>query len=650
MHEDRQGLRREPDRIRAVRGNGTTRTDDEQGLIESLLSMWPEPMWILDGDGRIVAAGDAVRRQLGWSPAALRGRHIAEALVDPADRDRLPPRVLGTGGGVIGAESRSEVRMRRRDGSAVVGEFLVGDLQGRDAVRRVAVLRPDREAQERELFEVIFRNAPDIISIIDRSRGQLLVNDAAERLLGHNLHRLEDNAGMVHPEDLPRVRVDLPPRADGFGGPVRYRAQTSRGDWRWLESTSSDLRDRRPVGGILVFTRDVTAEVRAGERLAASRARLFALVTGVHAGILVQDEDGQVVIANAALMEMFSLDGEPGGIEGSQAIDVMHSLSGAFTTPEDFLHAVRESVAARTPGVTRWPLSLGTTVELEAIPINGDAGSDMGYMWAFRDVTDRVAAEDHRRRMEEMERDARAALEEQNARLNQLDHMRTQMIATVSHEFRTPLTPIASHVELLLDPSGDPLSADQRESVEAIERNVTRLRRLVDDLLIVRRVEQGLLDIRPAPVDIASLVTAQAAQFAPYAKRVGVDLSCRVSPGPPALADADRLGTVIDNLIANALKFTPRGGRTEVTAEPRGDRWEIRVADTGPGIPQEELAHIFEPFFRSARALNEGLPGSGLGLTVSRALVEGHGGMISAQSSAGHGSTFTVVLPRGGPG
>jgi PAS domain S-box-containing protein len=516
-------------------------------------------------------------------------------------------------------------------------------------VRRVAVLRPDRASQDRELFELIFRNAPDIISIIDRARGQLLVNDAAERLLGHNLHRLEDNAGMVHPEDLPRVRAELPPRPDGFGGPVRYRAQTSRGDWRWLESTSSDLQDMQPVGGILVFTRDVTAEVRAGERLAVSRARVFALVAGFHAGILVQDEEGGVVIANAALMEMFSLDGEPGGIEGAEAMDVMHSLAGAFTTPERFLHAARESVAARTAGVTRWPLLSGTTVEIEAIPINGGAGSDMGYMWAFRDVTDHVAAEDHRRRMEEMERDARAALEKQNARLHELDRIRAQMIATVSHEFRTPLTPIASHVELLLDPSGDPLSADQRESLDAIDRNVARLRRLVDDLLIVRRVEQGLLDIRPASVDIASLVTTQAAQFAPYAKRVGVDLSCRVSPGPPALADADRLGTVIDNLIANALKFTPGGGRAKVTAEPRGDRWEIRVADTGPGIPQAELAHIFEPFFRSARALHEGLPGSGLGLAVSRALVEGHGGTISAESSEGHGSTFTVVLPTGGP-
>jgi signal transduction histidine kinase len=246
--------------------------------------------------------------------------------------------------------------------------------------------------------------------------------------------------------------------------------------------------------------------------------------------------------------------------------------------------------------------------------------------------------------MMELEQAAREAAERQNARLHELDRMRSQMIATVSHEFRTPLTPIASHVELLLDGT-DPLTADQRESLEAVDRSVTRLRRLVDDLLTVRRVEQGLLDIHPAPVNVASLVATQTAQFTPYARRLEVDLSCHVIPGPTAEADADRLGTVLDNLIANALKFTPAGGRVEVTARVEDGRWTIRVADTGRGVPAGDLPHVFEPFYRGAHVVHEGLPGSGLGLSVARALVEGHGGEIDAQSTPGRGSTFTVRLP-----
>ena len=184
--------------------------------------------------------------------------------------------------------------------------------------------------------------------------------------------------------------------------------------------------------------------------------------------------------------------------------------------------------------------------------------------------------------------------------------MRSQLVATVSHELRTPLTPIASQVELLLDGYPDPLTPGQRSAIEVIDRNLDRLRRLVDDLLTVRRVEQGMLEIHPAPVDLASLVTAQAEQFRPHAERVGVTLTCQATPGPRLMGDADRLGTVIDNLLANALKFTPRGGSVEVRAGVEEGWWEIRVTDTGRGIAASRSLARVRPLLPHGRLRERG--------------------------------------------
>jgi two-component system sensor histidine kinase BaeS len=124
-----------------------------------------------------------------------------------------------------------------------------------------------------------------------------------------------------------------------------------------------------------------------------------------------------------------------------------------------------------------------------------------------------------------------------------------------------------------------------------------------------------------------------------------VELCCEVSPGPQTVGDADRVGTVIDNLLANALKFTPEGGRVTVSAVPVADAWEVTVTDTGRGIDAADLPRVFDPFFRTADAEHDGLPGSGLGLAVARALVDGHGGTISVTSTPGAGSEFLVRLP-----
>jgi PAS domain S-box-containing protein len=516
--------------------------------------------------------------------------------------------------------------------------LIVTDLP--DGEHVLVVVRPDARERDRELFELIFHNAPDIITIMEPERGQLLVNAAAERQLGHNTRRLDDNHSFVHPDDLPRVRRDLM-----NGGPVRYRVRTAWDEWRHMESTATDLRHLPPVSGVLVFTRDVTDMVETTERVAAGEARMTALVTGLQAGILVQDEDRRVVAANDALCTMFGIAGSARELAGRPAGEVIRAVAAELADPAAFVPALEHLGGERAPGVAVHTTADGRSVELEVTPIRAPGGHPLGHLLAFRDVSERVADEARRSRMVALEQEARRAAEEQSRRLHELDRMRTQLIATVSHELRTPLTPIASHVELLLEGFPAPPTGEQRTMLEAIQRNVARLRRLVDDLLTVRRVEQGLLEITPGPLDLPALVAAQVDQFRPSAARLGVELCCEVSPGPQTVGDADRVGTVIDNLLANALKFTPEGGRVTVSAVPVADAWEVTVTDTGRGIDAADLPRVFDPFFRTADAEHDGLPGSGLGLAVARALVDGHGGTISVTSTPGAGSEFLVRLP-----
>lgn len=629
-------------------GGGVTRPSPPRALLDAVLAVSHHPVVLLDADGRIVRVGAAAERELGWDPDRVRGARLADLLVAAEDRGRLPTGLLAAAARPRGMESRTGVPCRRLDGSEFPAEVSVVEVGGDGTDGMLVTVDPEPGAAAEGLFQRVFAHAPDIISVIDRRRGQILVNRAAERILGHNIRRLEANREMVHPDDLERVSRELDPPPRGFGGPVRYRARTAWGDWRWLESTSADLENLPAVGGMLVFSRDVTAEVEAGGRVADANARLVSLVAGLRAGVLLEDEDGIVVTANEVLFAMFGLRGGDRARVGDPAQPAMAAIAGRMVDGERFLTDRRLVRDERRGGVVdEWTLLDGRTVERECAAVHRE-GRFLGHMWAFRDVSARVTAEEQRLRTIRLESEARRAAEEQNRRLADLERMRSQLIATVSHELRTPLTPIASHLELLLDGYPTELPAEHRRMVEVIARNAERLRRLVDDLLTMRRVEQGLLEIRREPVDVPEVVGAGVEQYRPVADRLGIGLDLEATGGPPVVGDADRLAAVVDNLLGNALKFTGGGGSVAVTAVHADREWRIEVTDTGCGIAPEELPHVFEPFFRTAEVMHEGLPGTGLGLAVSRALVEGMGGHIGVRSAPGAGSSFLVRLPAAG--
>ncbi len=228
------------------------------------------------------------------------------------------------------------------------------------------------------------------------------------------------------------------------------------------------------------------------------------------------------------------------------------------------------------------------------------------------------------------------------------ERLKEEFFALVSHELRTPLTSIAGYLELVLDPEESELDESQRHFLTVVERNARRLQRLVGDLLFVAQFEAGKLSLEAAPASLEHVAAEAVESARPKADELGIDLRLNAEAVPAMRGDAGRLGQTLDNLISNALKFTPAGGRVDVRVIDRRDRAVIEVADTGLGISESDQKRLFERFFRTDAAQEAAIPGVGLGLSISKAIVEGHGGAISVASAEGRGTTFTIDLPLQG--
>ncbi len=230
----------------------------------------------------------------------------------------------------------------------------------------------------------------------------------------------------------------------------------------------------------------------------------------------------------------------------------------------------------------------------------------------------------------------------------ELERQKSGFIATTNHELRTPLTSIAGYLEILRDGGYGPLTPDQDRVLGVIERNVIRLGGLIENLLLLSRLEarNGIWSPeRARPIDLAELLGDIVQYFKVYAGRRDLQIGLTAPNGLVVCGEREALSRAFGNLVDNALKFTPKGGT--VSVELVGDERfsTVRVTDTGRGVPPEELLRISERFTRGATATREHIPGVGNGLAVARAVIEGHGGSLEITSEEGVGTVCTVKLP-----
>ncbi len=536
-----------------------------------------------------------------------------------------------------------------------------------------------RQAEEaRRRIAAILDGLPDAATAFDSQWRWLYLNPAASVWLRRLGKDPEQMIGRVVWEEFPDL-VGTPfqramMRAVAEHQPVEHLA--------CYEPTGSWIEQRVvPVPeGVVTFARDVTERIHLHDALR-DEARVLATLQEI--GSMVAAELNLPRLAHVVVEEATALVGgtlgaffyrdadSPGApLELVSVAGAPHDIVGPVTLPDDVpgLAQVVTGAAPLRSGELTPPLTFGTLGDglpdqlgnasargVLAVPVTSHSGAVLGVLCLLDELPGQFS-ERHKRIAHGIASWAAVALD--NARLYEAERVaraeaqvasraKSDFLATMSHELRTPLNAIAGYTELLTLGVRGPMNEVQRDYLERIQRAQHELLALINDVLNFVKAESGRLHFAMQEVAVRDLLDGLETLF-------GTQMNARhiayewIPGDDDAMvhADPDRTRQVLQNLVSNAVKFTPPGGRIAVRAAARGDTVRITVRDTGVGVAPEKLEFIFEPFVQLDRDLASPREGAGLGLAISRDLARAMGGDITARSTPGKGSTFTLALPR----
>jgi signal transduction histidine kinase len=333
-------------------------------------------------------------------------------------------------------------------------------------------------------------------------------------------------------------------------------------------------------------------------------------------GILLSDAEGNMQLANRPLVRLTR---EMGMSYEGTIVDRLLSVEHRVRDKEAYrktMEGLRDNPDESTFDEFEDSVT-GRVYQGFTSPVLDDRGGFLGRLWTLRDVTEQ----------------------------RELDRLKDEFVATVSHELRTPLTSMMGFLEMIREGEAGELNDEQQRFLAIVYRSSERLQRLVGDLLFVARLDANGLQLQFADTQLDEIVRDAVESSGALARAREITLVAEVEPVPPVSGDKERLSQLVGNLISNALKFTPAGGRVTARAFVDGSRAVVEITDTGIGIPPAEQSRLFQRFFRSSTATEQAIPGTGLGLVISRAIAEAHGGTIDVTSLPGEGTTFRVEIP-----
>ena len=348
------------------------------------------------------------------------------------------------------------------------------------------------------------------------------------------------------------------------------------------------------------------------DRLRHEAVNLQTILQSMGEGVMVVDSKHVIRFVNPAFKTILSVTTDPVGET------VLGTLKdGAF---EEIVTAVLKTGGAQERDVTCNGTRPPRCFAVSAMPLR-EALGNAGVVMIFRDIT----------------------------RLRQLEDVRKEFVANVSHELRTPLSIFQGYVETLIDNPGLP-PEDTRSMLEIMRKHSRRLNALVEDLLILARLESRDDKLHLAPVDVGKFLRETVTDWSQRSGAKEIALTTDIAPGLPQIsADSFRLEQVLGNLIDNSIKYTNSGGRVAVRAAASGEGVEIRVEDSGLGIPSADLPRIFERFYRADKGRSREHGGTGLGLSIVKHIVLAHGGMVRGESEPGKGTSIILWLPLNPP-
>ena len=365
--------------------------------------------------------------------------------------------------------------------------------------------------------------------------------------------------------------------------------------------------------------------------------------TGV--AIIGTDEVGRITLFNPGAERLLGYDRDE--VLG-RFTPMLHSPEGlaecavALGVRNDYVEVVRAMAAPESAGHDikfRRKDGVERTHSMTLTRMTDDRGRSTGFVSTSEDVTERVRAQEAA--LEALAKERQAV-----ERLRRVDEAKDAFVSSVSHELRTPITSITGYLEMLEDGSFGALSGPQSDALRRVSDNSTRLLSLIDDLLTLSKVEDGGIAVTDRAFDLRAAVRSGQDVVSPAWSARPLEVFLDLPPEPvPFVGDRDLVERVMVNLIGNAVKFTPDGGRVDVRLSVVEQTALIEVSDTGIGIPAAEVDQLFSRFFRSTVAQKRAIPGSGLGLSIARAVIERHGGTIEVDSEIEQGTTFRVRVP-----
>jgi len=511
--------------------------------------------------------------------------------------------------------------------------------------------RSRAQQEERRVLSII-EHSPDFIGMADMEGRIKFINEAGLALVG--LSKIEDAQtrsmfDFIFQDDLPIFRSQILPvvaESTFWEGEIRFRNFSDDSYTPMRASIFSTLDPATgATTGFATVSQDVTQRKAVEDALREREARLRGVVESAVNGIITIDESGDVESFNPGAEVIF---GYPAAEVLGQNVKML--MPEPYLTEHDgYLNAYKTTGEKKIIGQDREVFGLrkdGIVFPLDLSISEVDLLNRKLYTWIIRDATERKALE---REIEEYTKSLEKAYEE----LQTLDKMKDEFMSTVSHELRTPLTSIKGAAEFLLNYQDEDPSV-QAEFLTIIDNESDRLTRLINDVLDLARMESGSMQWRMSDVDLNSVI--ETAIDSTHALTVLKGLTVEIIPSedvPTVNADPDRLVQVLTNLLSNSIKFTPSGGLIQVQArllpvpdpETRTEMVEIRVSDNGVGIPADEFGKIFNRFQQVRTSLSDRPQGTGLGLPISKEIVEYLGGAIWVESELGKGSTFFFTVP-----
>ncbi|GIX24011.1 MAG: hypothetical protein KatS3mg122_1242 [Caldimonas sp.] len=611
--------------------------NDLPSLWRVLVDDCPDAVMLLSPDGRVCELNATAQQLFGYDPAEAAGVLLSDLIAPAGQADAVAQSLARARDAGVVVE---EVERRRRDGSLVsvsASTKAVLDPQGRlqcylCTMKDVTHLKVLRQAQWIESrYRTVLEFVPDAIVIANASGCIVYANTQAERMFGYASRQwLGLPVEQLLPERLRaahaahRGRYAQAPRARTMGAGLELLGQRRDGREFPVEISLSPMVSDE---GVLIVS--AVRDLSEREELRRRADRKFKdLLESAPDAMVIVDAHGRIVLINSQTERLFGwsrteLLGQSIEILVPSRLRGVHPDHRArfMSNPKVRSMGAGLALAGLRKDGSEFP------VEISLSPIETEDGLVISA--AIRDATERKRIE---------------------ASLHEANRLKSEFLANMSHELRTPLNGVLGFSELLIDELAGPLNAKQREYVQDILNCGRHLLQLINDVLDLSKIEAGKMDLRPEVFQVEEALQEVCTIINAQARKKSMQVQTLLPAAlPPVRLDRQKFKQILFNLLSNAVKFTDSGGhigvRMEVSSQPPLHWLKLSVSDTGIGIAPQDLGHLFEAFRQLDGGLSRRYEGTGLGLALTRKLVELHGGRIEVQSTPGQGSTFTVWLP-----